>query len=163
MSETLERPEKTHVPIWLLIMIPILVAAAYYVGTTVDGGDSQVAAQENGDDQADTNSHDATTEGALTLTEQAKINIGLETVEADLRKVEHVVRVPGTVMPHPNRVALVNTRIEGRVGKLLGNIGDRVTKGQVLAEVQSRRFGNPIPQVSISAPILILACSVREP
>lgn len=153
MSETLQVPKAVRVPIWVLILVPVLVAGAFYIGTKVGGGDSPVAVQGGGDDQTNTDSHVATTPGAITLTEQAKINIGLETVVVDLRNVEQVVRVPGTVRPHPNRVALVNTRIEGRVENLLANIGDRVTRGQELAEVQSRRYGNPIPLVSISAPI----------
>lgn len=151
MAETFENPEKARMPVWALILVPVLLAAAFYMGMKVGAGSNP--AQSNGDNSANLEAHDAVDPGTISLTEQAKINIGLEIVVADLRNIEQVVRVPGTVRPHPNRVAFVNTRIEGRVENLLANMGDRVTKGQVLAEVQSRRYGNPIPLVSISAPI----------
>ena len=153
MTETLENPGKARLPVWALILIPVLLAAAFYIGIKVGAPDSPGTGQENSINPENTDSHGATAPGTVSLTEQAKINIGLTTAVADFRTVEQVIRVPGTVKPHPNRVAFVNTRIEGRAKNLLANIGDQVTKGQVLAEIQSRRFGNPIPLVSIEAPI----------
>ena len=151
MAETFENPEKARMPVWALILMPVLLAAAFYIGTKVGAGSNP--AQSNGDNSANLEAHDAVDPGTISLTEQAKLNIGLTTAVADLRMVEQVVRVPGTVRAHPNRVAFVNTRIEGRVDNLLANLGDQVGKGQKLADVQSRRYGNPIPLVSITAPI----------
>ena len=151
MPENLENPEKTRMPIWALVLMPILLAAAFYLGTNVDAGSNP--AQSNGDNLAAAETHDPVVPGTINLTEQAKINIGLTTAVADLRIIEQIIRVPGTVQAHPNRIAFVNTRIEGRVENLLADLGDHVSKGQKLAEVQSRRFGNPIPLISITAPI----------
>jgi multidrug efflux pump subunit AcrA (membrane-fusion protein) len=151
MAETFENPEKARMPVWSLILMPVLLAAAFYFGMKTSAGNDPAAAQ--GNNSADAQAHDAADPGTITLTEQAKINIGLTTAEADLRIIEQVTRVPGTVRAHPNRVAYVNTRIEGRVENLFANLGDRVAKGQKLAEVQSRRYGNPIPLVSVTAPI----------
>ena len=151
MTETFDKPEKTRIPIWALILMPVLLAAAFYIGTNVGAGSNP--AQINGENLADEETHDPVDPGTINLTEQAKINIGLMTAVADLRIIEQIIRVPSTVRAHPNRVAFVNTRIEGQVEKLLANLGDHVSKGQKLAEVQSRRYGNPIPLVSITAPI----------
>ncbi len=155
MSQISENITKTRIPVWLLVLIPVLIAAAFYIGMNVGNyNDSLSAFTKNSEtSEAEPESHDASPTGAITLSEQAKINIGLTTDIAEFRTVEHIVRVPGAVSAHPNSIAYVNTRIEGRVEKLLADIGDTVVSGQVLARVQSRRFGNPIPSVNITAPI----------
>ncbi len=44
-----------------------------------------------------------------------------------MRPMENVVRVPGVVKPHPDRVALVISRTSGKVAQIHAKIGDRVT------------------------------------
>jgi len=151
MTKTIDKPEKTRIPIWVLILMPMLLAAAFYTGTNV--GTRSNPAQINGENLADAETHDPVDPGTINLTEQAKINIGLMTAVADLRIIEKIIRMPSTVRAHPNRIAFVNTRIEGRVENLFADLGDHVIKGQKLADVQSRRYGNPIPLISITAPI----------
>ncbi len=148
----METPMKTHTPVWLIILIPVMVAAAFYIGMNFGVASDTLAAQtDDGDPAAE--SHEDADPGSISLTEEAKINIGLATAEANIRRVEQVVRVPGSVKADPNRVAFVNTRIEGRVTELFADLGDLVTEGQTLAEIESRRFGNPIPVISAVAPL----------
>ncbi|HEY3304215.1 MAG TPA: efflux RND transporter periplasmic adaptor subunit [Candidatus Binatia bacterium] len=64
-------------------------------------------------------------------------NIGLKTVAADLRRVESVIRVAGVVKAHPDREAQVSSRVSGKIASLSAKVGDGVSKGQRLAEVQS--------------------------
>ncbi|GMQ82210.1 MAG: efflux RND transporter periplasmic adaptor subunit [Rhodothermia bacterium] len=151
MTEIAAAPTKARIPIWILILIPVMLAGAFYVGKDVGAGDSPLEGSDTDPETAA--SHEEAAPDGISLSEQAKINIGLVTADAAFRRVEQVIRVPGTVKAHPNRVAYVNTRIEGRVSKLLADLGDLVSEGQTLAEIESRRFGNPIPLVSAVAPI----------
>ena len=153
MSETLKNTRKARPRVWTFILVPVLLATAFYTGMKVGARGSPESVHGNRDDAVNTPPHDAMEPGTISLTEQAKINIGLTTAVADFRAIDQVVRVPGTVRPHPNRVAFANTRVEGRVEKLPANVGDKVARGQVLAKVQSRRYGNPIPSIDITAPI----------
>jgi cobalt-zinc-cadmium efflux system membrane fusion protein len=73
----------------------------------------------------------------LTLNPEEKTNIGLRTVTADLRPIEDVIRVAGVVKAHPDREAQVSSRVSGKIVSLSAKVGDRVSKGQRLAEVQS--------------------------
>ena len=68
---------------------------------------------------------------------EEKANIGLRTVVADLRPIESVIRVAGVVKAHPDREAQVSSRVSGKIASLSARVGDGVSKGQRLAEVQS--------------------------
>jgi len=71
------------------------------------------------------------------LSAEEKANIGLRTVVADLRPIESVIRVAGVVKAHPDREAQVSSRVSGKIASLSARVGDGVSKGQRLAEVQS--------------------------
>ena len=71
------------------------------------------------------------------LSAEEKTNIGLKTVVADLRPIENVIRVAGVVKAHPDREAQVSSRVSGKIASLSAKVGDGVSKGQRLAEVQS--------------------------
>jgi cobalt-zinc-cadmium efflux system membrane fusion protein len=73
----------------------------------------------------------------LKLSSEEKTNIGLKTVTADLRPIETIVRVAGVVKAHPDREAQVSSRVSGKIASLSARVGDGVSKGQRLAEVQS--------------------------
>jgi cobalt-zinc-cadmium efflux system membrane fusion protein len=71
------------------------------------------------------------------LSTDERQNIGLKTVVADLRPIESVIRVAGVVKAHPDREAQVSSRVSGKIASLSARVGDGVSKGQRLAEVQS--------------------------
>jgi cobalt-zinc-cadmium efflux system membrane fusion protein len=73
----------------------------------------------------------------LKLSAEEKANIGLKTVVADLRPIENVIRVSGVVKPHPDKEALVSSRVSGKTTGLFFKVGDTVQRGQRLAEIQS--------------------------
>ena len=91
--------------------------------------------------------------GPVTLTSVQQASIGLKTAKAESRDIDTVLVVNGKVQLDPNLHAHVTSRIEGRIEKLYGQLGDRVEKGQKLAEIQSRQIGNPPPIVAVQAPI----------
>ncbi|MFQ5882581.1 MAG: efflux RND transporter periplasmic adaptor subunit [Candidatus Methylomirabilales bacterium] len=75
--------------------------------------------------------------GGVVLSQEERANIGLKTVPAELRPVEDVRLLNGVVKPHPDRLALVTSRVAGRAMDIHVKLGDRVKKGQDLADVQS--------------------------
>lgn len=80
-------------------------------------------------------------------------NIGLTTHVVSLGTVERTLRLPGTVRIHPDGVAVLSTRIQGKIILVTAAPGDRVSRGQVLARIQSLVPGNPPPTVDVAAPI----------
>jgi RND family efflux transporter MFP subunit len=77
------------------------------------------------------------------LAEAALITTGIaleQAADASSNPVEADVEAPGTVMSDPARNALVSPRAAGRLETVRAVVGDRVTKGQLLAEVQSAAF-----------------------
>lgn len=75
--------------------------------------------------------------GGVVLSPEERANIGLKTVPAEVRSVEDVRLLNGVVKPHPDRVALVTSRVAGRAVAVHVKLADRVKKGQDLADVQS--------------------------
>ncbi len=50
--------------------------------------------------------------------------------------------VPGTIVPHADRVAHVSVKLSGTVAELRKNIGDDVTKDEVIAVLESREVAD---------------------
>lgn len=91
--------------------------------------------------------------GPVKLAKEQQAAIGLKTAKAELRDIDVVLMLNGTVKLDPNLHAHISTRIEGRVEKLYVNMGDKVEKGQKLADIQSRQIGNPPPVVTLEATV----------
>src|SRR5450830_1708122 len=91
--------------------------------------------------------------GAVKLTLMQQASIGLKTAKADLQNIDSVLALNGKVQLNPNLHAHVTSRIEGRVEKLYAQVGDKVEKGQKLAEIQSRQIGEPPPVAVVEAPL----------
>ena len=81
--------------------------------------------------------HAHSQENTVTLTDKAKVNIGLKTDEADIRAIERVVSVHGNVMAHPERQAIVTPRTGGIVKRIHFSVGETPKKGDVLLELES--------------------------
>lgn len=81
--------------------------------------------------------HAHSQENTVTLTDKAKINIGLKTDEVDIRAIETVVPVHGNVIAHPKRQAIVTPRTGGIVKRIHFNVGQTVKKGDTLLELES--------------------------
>ena len=72
---------------------------------------------------------------ALTAVERA--NIGLKTEAAERRPFDDVRRLPGVIKAAPDRIAMVTSRTPGKVVGIHAVLGQRVTKGTDLIDVQS--------------------------
>jgi multidrug efflux pump subunit AcrA (membrane-fusion protein) len=91
--------------------------------------------------------------GVITLSPEAKENIGLKVVETEERPIDEVVNCIGLVATDPNKTAHLSSRISGRVLELFANPGDEVQKDQELVKIESRQIGNPPPTVTLKSPI----------
>ncbi len=81
--------------------------------------------------------HSHSDKNVVTLTNQAKANIGLRTAEVDTRPIETIVSVHGNVIAHPERQAIVTPRISGIVKRVHFSIGESVKSGDLLLELES--------------------------
>lgn len=97
----------------------------------------ETAPHEHKEGEADVHAGEKQEGQGLKLSSEEKTNIGLKTVTADLRPIENVIRVAGVVKAHPDREAQVSSRVSGKIASLSAKVGDGVSKGQRLAEVQS--------------------------
>ncbi len=91
--------------------------------------------------------------GPVTLTPEAEKNLGLKVEAADLRTIDKTLTVLGRVELDPTRVAVIASRISGRITKLVVKEGDKVKEGDFLLTVESRQIGDPPPTVDFKAPI----------
>lgn len=105
--------------------------------------------------------HDAapgeTTGGAVTgpisISIEAAKNLGLKVEEAELRTLQKTLSILGTVELDPSRVAVVASRISGRISRLAVKEGDAVNPGDFLVEIESRQVGDPPPRVELKSAI----------
>lgn len=91
--------------------------------------------------------------GPVRLTKMMVDNLGLETVEVELKPMEKTFPALATVDPEPGKVAAISSRVAGRVTKLTVHDGQRVNAGEVLLEVESRVVADPPPRLTFKAPM----------
>ena len=96
---------------------------------------------------------DAIGSGPITISAEARKNLGLVSVETEIRKIEKTLLVLGQIQAIPDRTVVISSRIAGRVVKLPVNDGQAVRKGEVMAEVESLQVGNPPPRAEYVSPI----------
>lgn len=89
---------------------------------------------------------------SIILNEIKEKNLRIETAEVDERTFETTVFAIGRIEEIPARRSVLSSRIPGRIVSLEVFEGDSVTKGQVLARVESQRPGDPPPTIDLHAP-----------
>jgi cobalt-zinc-cadmium efflux system membrane fusion protein len=67
---------------------------------------------------------------------------GIESVPAQAGTIAHRIVVPGTVIPHADRIAHVAVKVSGTVAELRKKVGDAVAADEVLAILESREFAD---------------------
>ncbi len=67
---------------------------------------------------------------------------GIELRQAGPAPIAKRLTVPGTIAPDADRVAHVSVKLTGTVAELRKNIGDAVTKGEVIAVFESREIAD---------------------
>ncbi len=108
---------------------------------------------EGHDDAPGTSSAGSGDSPIVQVSREARANLGLQVVEAEIRPLEATLSVIGEIAPLPNRAGAVTSRIAGRVTWIGVAEGDRVRKGDPLVEVESLQLGDPPPRARYNAPL----------
>jgi cobalt-zinc-cadmium efflux system membrane fusion protein len=77
----------------------------------------------------------------LALAPGAREKNPVKVAAAELTKIGGDIQVVGTVTFHEDHFAVVGPLVSGRISKLVAGVGDRVRKGQVIAEIESSEVG----------------------
>src|SRR5215472_9507471 len=80
--------------------------------------------------------------GAIRLSESEIEAAGITVAAAEGGVVARRIVVPGTIVPHADRIAHVAVRLSGTLAELRKKIGEPVTKGEVLAILESREIAD---------------------
>ena len=91
--------------------------------------------------------------GPIIITDQAKRNLGLVVQESEIRTIDKILAVIGQIEPVPSKLAVISSRISGRVAAIYALDGSSVKKGDALVDVESRQVGDPPPHVKYVSPI----------
>jgi cobalt-zinc-cadmium efflux system membrane fusion protein len=67
---------------------------------------------------------------------------GIESATARAGTIAHRIVVPGTIIPHADRIAHVAVKVSGTVAELRKKVGDAVAANEVLAILESREFAD---------------------
>jgi cobalt-zinc-cadmium efflux system membrane fusion protein len=74
------------------------------------------------------------------LSTEAIVSAGVETGAVESGAIAHRITVPGTIVPHADRIAHVAVKLSSIVAELRKNVGDPVEKNEVLAVLESREI-----------------------
>jgi len=129
---------KKHISISTIIMTIML---AGFLAAGCGQGDAPREGGEHGDEHAHEEGHGHEDEGHIELTPEALETISLKTAAAEKRPVGGEIKTTAVIEPDKTRIAHVSPRIPGRVSAVNAFLGDKVTKGEVLAELDSIELG----------------------
>lgn len=91
--------------------------------------------------------------GTISISVEARTNIGLTTEVAEERILERVLPLNATLQVHPDLEAFVSSRVQGKVTAVRGNVGEPVRQGQVLVVLQSLQIAETPPLVEVTSPL----------
>jgi len=91
-------------------------------------------------------------ETTIVLDENAVKNLGIETVEAEESNFERTLFALGEVEHTCESHSALSSRAAGRISEVHFHKGEFVTKGDVIARLESRQAGNPPPLIELRAP-----------
>jgi membrane fusion protein, heavy metal efflux system len=77
----------------------------------------------------------------LTLSAAAQAKNPVKVAAAELAKLAGDIQVVGTVAFHEDHFAVVGPLVAGRISKLVAGVGDKVRRGQVIAEIEASEVG----------------------
>jgi membrane fusion protein, heavy metal efflux system len=81
-------------------------------------------------------------EGSLKLTAEQIAKARIELAPADKGTLARRISVPGTIAPDADRIGRVAAKVIGTVAELRKRLGDSVTKGEVIAVLESREVAD---------------------
>ena len=91
--------------------------------------------------------------GTISLSPEARANIGLLVVSAQERIIERSLLLNATFQVDPDEEAFVSSRVQGKVTEVGANVGDVVRRGQSLVTLQSLQIAETPPMVEVASPL----------
>src|SRR5579871_4743317 len=77
---------------------------------------------------------------------EAQRHVGLQVETATVKQLSEFLQVTGSVQPIDSRVSQVRSLARGRVQQVLAKVGDRVSSGQTLAQIDNIEAGELLSQ-----------------
>ena len=118
-----------------LMIIPVMAGCGQEPDKTSKSG----TADENRNDK--NGGEHSEEEGHLKLSPEALKTLNINTAPVELRALGGGIKTTAVIEPDQTRIAHVSPRIPGRVIEVKALLGDRVMKGQILAELDSIELG----------------------
>jgi membrane fusion protein, heavy metal efflux system len=78
----------------------------------------------------------------IMLSQEQIVAAGIETKAAHTATLTRRITVPGTIIPHADRIARVSVKLAATVAELRKKIGDPVAQGEVIAILESREVAD---------------------
>jgi cobalt-zinc-cadmium efflux system membrane fusion protein len=78
----------------------------------------------------------------IRLTDDQIETAGIELAAVQDGTLARRIVVPGTIVPHADRIARVSVKLSATVAELRKKLGDTVAKGEVIAVLESREVAN---------------------
>ncbi|GIU43773.1 hypothetical protein TUM4438_13450 [Shewanella sairae] len=104
----------------------------------------------HGDEHGDEHGHDEHEEGKVHITAEQMLRSGIATQLAQAGDIKQTVTVYGRAILPEAASSQVRARFAGLITQVKVNVGDRVTAGQIIAEVESN---SSLKRYAIKAPI----------
>ena len=132
-----------------LALLVIVVQACGRASAPAPAAEGQPAATPEHTEQAG----GAPEAGTISLSAEARANIGLAIAFAEERVIERTLLVNATLKVIPDREAFVSSRVQGKVISVLANVGDDVGRGQPLVRLQSLQIAETPPTLDVLSPL----------
>ena len=104
----------------------------------------------NSDEHNDEHGDEHGDEGQIEMSAEMMKTVGITTLTASSGEIKQRLTLYGTSTTEPSAVSHVRARFAGVITKLSVNVGDKVKKGQLIAEIESN---NSLTRYSIHAAI----------
>jgi membrane fusion protein, heavy metal efflux system len=113
------------------------------VGLASGQGAAQVRADTtSGAEPSKPKSEPADEQQSVKLTDEQIAAAGIELLAARAGTLARRLIVPGIIVPHADRIARVSVKLSGTVAELRKQLGDTVSKGEVIAVLESREVAD---------------------
>ena len=128
-------------------LIPEIPQAVRYAVELVTGAGSlrvvePWSAPEQRKPKGDSDNEAREERASIRLTDDQIETAGIELAVVQDGMLARRIVVPGTIVPHADRIARVSVKLSATVAELRKKFGDTVTKGEVLAVLESREVAN---------------------
>ncbi len=126
-----------------VIVLSVLLCFAFLCGCGRGGGEKQQ--QSDKDSSA---KKPATAPGTVHIDADAQKLAGIQVVTVQPRSVPQSIMAAGQLVPNEERTAHVGTYVDGRVTAVFANVGDPVSRGEVLARMHSHQVHETVAAYS---------------